>query len=177
MAVTIRFRVPVQSFETLSRTSKGGYFDLDKVVSEAIRLYRVPSQQPLPFPPATTGEMSVTLSPPDEAGLRQIAKELGMTAEEAMPFVIADAIARRSVGLDGLPRAVVDHSSPLPKLISERIVLHLGLSEFSPEDEVAEHVAGLIDAMSRWQVATGGNPLEIDKTMPMTVTGSVVPHG
>ena len=120
-------------------------------------------------PPA--GKLRVRLSAADEATLRNEASKAGVSEDEYVAHLIYREVFRRELEL----MEALDHARGDPAALS-RIVLQVGLNEFGPDEEIAEHVAGLIDAMSRWQVSQGGNPLEIDKVLPVGITGSAVPQ-
>jgi hypothetical protein len=57
-----------------------------------------------------------------------------------------------------------------------RAILQVVLPEHYDSDVVAHYLASLVEAMSRWQFASGGNTIEIDDLLPMVAIEQGVPH-
>lgn len=102
--------------------------------------------------------------------IRRLAKASGLPENDVVMFVVMGEVdiygttRRDPKGLDLEPPTI------------RRVILQLGLSPYTPDGEVAELIADLVGAMSRWQIANGGNPLEIDDLLPMAAVGEGVPH-
>lgn len=67
--------------------------------------------------------------------------------------------------------------SATPAATTDRLLIDIELPEFHDPEFLSRHLAGLADAMSRRQIADGGNELEIDDLLPLIRVRRGVPHG
>jgi hypothetical protein len=158
----------------------------DELLEKAVATYEPIKDLPHPWerPNVRLEPFPVALSEATLKKLQRLAGKMGLRLPETVMLVMATYVAWRtlpgdvvdatSARAEALPAKTGSTSEPEPAATG--VILHVSVNAYTPNSDAAKLIADLVDAMSRWQIADGGNPLEIDDVLPVASACEGVPH-